>query len=123
MADKTTHPDTPFTNVSSRLYQIAGKDLKPGDTVHIPGEHVEAVRKAPAVKSKDLVEGKANMPAPRPIQKPATLPDDMAKALAYVKVEEELSTLHAWAAAESGGLKRPEVMTAVADRAKALAGK
>lgn len=126
MADPTpqTLQAVPFTNTSARLYQIAGQTFKPGDTIPVDGEYVEKLRKTPAVKSGDLKEGRVSMPSPRPLDKPAVLPaDDVAKALAYIRAEDELAILHTWTSAESGGAKRPEILTALTERAKSLAGK
>lgn len=111
----------PFTNTAPRLYQIAGKDFKPGETHHLDPVMAEKLRKKPAVTSGHLQEGRVEMPTPRRAPKPAVLPDDLARALAYIRAEDDLAVLHTWTTAETSGAKRPEILTSLGDRAKILA--
>ena len=122
MAD-TKKPAFQVTNVKPRMISIAGIDIPPGETTgektkagtelsHIPEKHVEGVKKSAPFRAGWLVEGKQNVvSAPIQIEK---MPVEQAKKL--ISVETSIAVLSAWADAD----KRPEIISAITERTKAL---
>lgn len=102
------------TNTAPRMISIAKQDILPGKTSDpIPEDMVEAVKKSPPFRAGLLKEGVHEMP------KPAVIPLDkltVAQAQKLISTETNLSVLKEWLDSE----KRPEVMTAISERVKAL---
>lgn len=119
--DKTPAPEDgapkppPFlvTNVKPRLIEIAGHRIKPTETVEIPPEHVEGVKKSPPFLARWLVEGTPTLPASAPTDITKL---DETRAIKLVGIETELSVLSSWADTE----QRPAVVNAIRERVKLL---
>lgn len=104
-----------FTNTSARLYRIAGQKVLPGkqsEPITDP-KIIEAVKKSPGFRSKELQEGNVDMPAPV-VPNLEKLTVEQAGKL--ISVEDNLGVLQAWVKSE----KRPEVLALINKRVEAL---
>jgi hypothetical protein len=114
---------TVFTNVVARKITVGGLDFVPNQQHEIPEKDVEAFRNSIPVRAGYLKEGRVVLAEPPPRAGPDALPEDLAKALAYINVEENRERLTGWAEAENAGLKRAEVLTAIRLRSERIAKK
>lgn len=104
-----------FTNTSARLYRIGGQRVLPG-TQSKPitdPELIDAIKKSPGYRSKELQEGRVAMPAPVVINLEKLSVEQAAK---LIDVEDNLGVLQSWVKSE----KRPEVLALINRRVEAL---